>query len=262
MYNPMHHNPMGGKVNLYLDDESLKIWNSLPTGIRSQVVRESLMAQLGGDPDAREKLLIQEKRRRLFMIQKDMMMLKEKENRINMELKELESRILEDEIEIPEWTNLSPRFSQANRFWNQMVAEASNETPFVKGFKPSKIMAMYRKTGHPGLQMYFVIRKNHARVEMYIYSGKNRVDETQMLYDYFIQHKENIELNFGQSLIWQDTSDTARRIIHRIDGIDIWDESTWHNAKQAMTDSMEMLWRSLQPYVDELRGHNKAKMEE
>jgi hypothetical protein len=252
MYNPMRHNPMGGKVNLYLDDESLKVWNSLPTGIRSQVVREALMAQLGGDPDAREKLLIQEKKRRLSMIEKDMMMLTEKKNKINMELKDLESRILEDELQIPEETNLSDRFLRANMFWNQMVAEASDDTPFVKGFKPSKIMAMYRKTGHPGLQMYFVIRKDHARVEMYIYSGKNRVHETQKLYNHFIQHKENIESNFGQPLIWQDTSNTARRIIHRIDGIDIWDQGTWHNAKQAMTDSMETLWRTLQPYVDEL----------
>ena len=131
------------------------------------------------------------------MIEKEKMMLTEKKNKINMELKELESRILEDEIEIPGDTNLSERFLRANMFWNQLVADASDDTPFVKGFKPSKIMAMYRKTGHPGLQMYFVIRKDHARVEMYIYSGKNRVHETQMLYDYFIQHKENIESKSG-----------------------------------------------------------------
>ncbi|SVD67641.1 uncharacterized protein METZ01_LOCUS420495, partial [marine metagenome] len=80
---------MGGKVNLYLDDESLKVWNSLPTGIRSQVVREALMAQLGSDPDAREKLLIQEKKRRLSMIEKEMMMLTDKKNKINLELKDL-----------------------------------------------------------------------------------------------------------------------------------------------------------------------------
>ena len=33
---------MGKKVNVYLDDEMLKIWNSVPTGHRSSIIKKSL----------------------------------------------------------------------------------------------------------------------------------------------------------------------------------------------------------------------------
>ena len=52
---------MGGKVNLYLDDESLNRWHSLPSGYRSQIVRQALLNQNVDDPQEYDKLLIQEK---------------------------------------------------------------------------------------------------------------------------------------------------------------------------------------------------------
>ena len=52
---------MGRKVNLYLDDESLDLWNSLPNGYRSQIVRDALMSTEIPDRNRGEILLIQEK---------------------------------------------------------------------------------------------------------------------------------------------------------------------------------------------------------
>ena len=52
---------MGGKVNLYLDDESLDLWNSIPSGHRSQIVRDALKSVGFPDENREEILLMQEK---------------------------------------------------------------------------------------------------------------------------------------------------------------------------------------------------------
>ena len=52
---------MGGKVNLYLDDESLDLWHSIPSGHRSQIVRDALKSVGFPDENREEILLIQEK---------------------------------------------------------------------------------------------------------------------------------------------------------------------------------------------------------
>jgi hypothetical protein len=52
---------MGRKVNLYLDDESLDLWHSIPSGHRSQIVRDALKSVGFPDENREEILLIQEK---------------------------------------------------------------------------------------------------------------------------------------------------------------------------------------------------------
>ena len=42
IYPPALEPYMGKKVNVYLDDEMLKIWNSVPTGHRSSIIKKSL----------------------------------------------------------------------------------------------------------------------------------------------------------------------------------------------------------------------------
>ena len=60
-YNPMLSTSMGRKVNLYLDDESLDLWHSIPSGHRSQIVRDALKSVGFPDENREEILLIQEK---------------------------------------------------------------------------------------------------------------------------------------------------------------------------------------------------------
>ena len=59
---------MGGKVNLYLDDECLAVWHTIPPGMRSQIVRQALLNQYANDSSGREKLLMKQKERELTMV--------------------------------------------------------------------------------------------------------------------------------------------------------------------------------------------------
>ena len=59
---------MGGKVNLYLDDECLHVWHTIPLGMRSQIVRQALLNQYANDASGREKLLMKQKERELTMV--------------------------------------------------------------------------------------------------------------------------------------------------------------------------------------------------
>jgi histone deacetylase complex regulatory component SIN3 len=245
---------MGGKVNLYLDDQSLNRWHSLPSGIRSQVVRQALLNQNVDDPMEREKLLIQEKKRKLTTIEKEIMMLNDTKATLISEITELESKTNFDQIEIPESVEIPERYELANMFWRQMVEAAPMDEDFMMGFKPSKIMTMGKRTGCIGLEMYFAIRKDFARVHMYIYNRKN-VQKTMRMYEHFKQRKNQIEEDFGEPLIWQESSKTARRIVHRVDGIDIRDDRTWPNAIEEMIDSMERLWKALKPHISTLKDN-------
>ena len=99
-YNPNPHNYMGGKVNLYLDDESLDRWHSLPRGIRSQVVRQALLNQKVSS-EGRDKLLIQEKIRKLSMVEKELAVLMHTKEKLIFEITELEEVIVAANHKIP-----------------------------------------------------------------------------------------------------------------------------------------------------------------
>ena len=243
---------MGGKVNLYLDDESLNRWHSLPSGYRSQIVRQALLNQNVDDPQEYDKLLIQEKRRKLSMIEKDIMRLLVTKEEIMLEIKNLEAKTDFDQVQVPKDTIIPERYQMANKFWNQMIKQAPMDKEFMIGFKPTKIMTMGKRTGYTGLEMYFAIRKNYARVHMYIYNRKD-VTRTMEMYEHFKKSKSVIENDFGEPLIWQESSKTARRIIHEVHGVDIWNDQTWPNAIEEMIDSMDRLWGALKPHIENLQ---------
>ena len=133
-----------------------------------------------------------------------------------------------------------------------MIKQAPMDKEFMIGFKPTKIMTMGKRTGYTGLEMYFAIRKNYARVHMYIYNRKD-VTRTMEMYEHFKKSKSVIENDFGEPLIWQESSKTARRIIHDVHGVDIWNDQTWPNAIEEMIDSMDRLWGALKPHIENLQ---------
>ena len=236
-------------MNLYLDDEALDKWSSLPTGLRSRIVRQALMNAETSDPQEREKLLIQEKKRKIENIEMQISKLRHDRSQLKIELRRLQRNAYSDDLEIPKRSKVPERFLLAREFWNEFLDWVPRNYSFVRSFEPSKIMAMMRRTDYSSIQMGFVIRKDHVRVEMYIYAGKNRVDETLRIYNHLLDRSKKIEKVFGQPLIWQESSKTARRIYHRVDGIDIRDRSTWEMTMKEMGGSMELLWKSLEPVL-------------
>jgi len=80
---------MGGKVNLYLDDECLAVWHTIPSGTRSQIVRQALLNQYANDSRGREKLLMKQKERELTMVDRDLTNLTQKKTALISEIKKL-----------------------------------------------------------------------------------------------------------------------------------------------------------------------------
>lgn len=240
---------MGGKVNLYLDDEAMDKWSSLPTGLRSRIVRQALMNAETSDPQEREKLLIQEKKRKIENIEMEIDKLKADRSKLKLELQKLQRNSYSDHLDVPPRSDVPERYLLAREFWGEFLDWAPRNYSFVRSFKPSLYMAMMRRTEDSSVQMGFVIRKDHVRVEMYIYAGKNRVDETLHIYNHLLDSAKKIENVFGRPLIWQESSRTARRIYHRVDGIDIRDRTTWKATMEEMGSSMELLWKSLEPVL-------------
>tara|TARA_B100001250_G_C19749970_1_gene767241 strand:+ start:486 stop:1238 length:753 start_codon:yes stop_codon:yes gene_type:complete len=246
---------MGGKVNLYLDDASLDRWRSLPNGLRSRIVRQALMNSEVNDPQERDKLLIQETKRKIENVEREIERLESNRFELKKELGRLEKIAPLEDMDVPDSVETSDLYVLANEFWSAFLEQSPDEHEFVRSFKPSKIKAMMKRTALSSVQMGFVIRKNHIRVECYIYSGKTRVDNTLRIFEHLMERRGEIEESFGQQLKWQETSRTARRIIHRVDrfGDDILrNKPVWEDFMQEIGDSMERLWASLRPHLESL----------
>ena len=54
---------MGKKVNLYLDDETLNIWNSIPQGQRSNILKRALRDYNKGEVTPKQEIIMKLKKK-------------------------------------------------------------------------------------------------------------------------------------------------------------------------------------------------------
>ena len=138
-------------------------------------------------------------------------------------------------------------------FQEMVVAEGKKLGGFAANFKPNKVRAMKQHVGK-GLWMTYVQRPTFTRVELYIYRGKDNYKQTLELFDYFREHKRDIDKAFGAHLNWDDDQDkNACRIELTYYDFDLYaDRDTWHKYAMNMVADMNDLNSVLEPYYSKL----------
>ena len=256
-------NPMGGKVNLYLDDESLDLWYSIPSGHRSQIVRDALKSAGLPDKNREEILLIQQKKRIIKEIQKDLFSMSKEYGRLSGEIEELESNLGTDTLQITS-NKVNGRNPDLEKEFRDLVVRKGKEAGEVTAkFSSGNYQEMKVNVGK-GLWMTYAQRLNFAKIELYIYRGPGykMIEQSHWLFDIFNDHRSRVEECFGEKLDWFDGHTdkdregrpAACRIGKKYKDFDLHNRECWDSIASEMVSDMNRLNSALRPIYRKLRG--------
>ena len=148
---------------------------------------------------------------------------------------------------------ISERHVLRRRFWTELLEKARTRTPLHANTSPSD--RSYINTydvGKPGLELIYRARQHDAQVELYI-KRRGREAETKAMFDRLYENREDIEREFGDSLIWERRSEAmSSKIAYVISGGGYRDEEKWPAIHDAMIDAMIRLERAMRPHINRL----------
>jgi len=135
-------------------------------------------------------------------------------------------------------------------FQDHVVRMAQRHGGFVTQFRANKVRAMKVRVA-PGHEMAIVQRLSSVRVEVYIYFGKTRYDDSLEAFEVLFNNKSAIEATFGAELWWDDreTRNACRVRLDR-DGFDLHDRSCWDDYATWLVEHMERLFVAIVPYIE------------
>ena len=255
-------NPMGGKVNLYLDDESLDLWYSIPSGHRSQIVRDALKSAGLPDKNREEILLIQQKNRILKEIKMDLEKKAKEYGRLSGEIERLESNLGTDTLQITS-NKVNGRNPDLEKEFRDLVVRKGKEAGEVTAkFSSGNYQEMKVNVGK-GLWMTYAQRLNFAKIELYIYRGPGykMIEQSHWLFDIFNDHRSRVEECFGEKLDWFDGHTdkdregrpAACRIGKKYKDFDLHNRECWDSIASEMVSDMNRLNSALRPIYMKLR---------
>tara|TARA_B100000767_G_scaffold135555_1_gene128509 strand:+ start:139 stop:600 length:462 start_codon:yes stop_codon:yes gene_type:complete len=130
-----------------------------------------------------------------------------------------------------------------------LLAKEANQKNVICG-NVTKVWTI-SKTVAKGIKMIYVVRMNTARVEMWIYHGKNEkdVDSAYNVFKHFLSKKSQIEMAYGSPLNWDHKSRrTAFSIQQDYPDFQLSDESKWNYWSDKMVTDMKKLDDALLPH--------------
>ena len=130
-----------------------------------------------------------------------------------------------------------------------LLAKEANQKNVICG-NVTKVWTI-SKTVAKGIKMIYVVRMNTARVEMWIYHGKNEkdVDSAYDVFKHFLSKKSQIEMAYGSPLNWDPKNRrTAFSIQQDYPDFQLSDESKWNYWSDRMVTDMKKLDDALLPH--------------
>ena len=127
-----------------------------------------------------------------------------------------------------------------------LLANEANKKNVICG-NVTKVWSI-SKTVATGIKMIYVVRMNTARVEMWIYHGKNDrdVDSAHDVFKHFLSKKSQIEEAYGGPLNWNyEGRRTAFSIQQDYPDFQLSDESKWNHWIEKMVNDMKKLDEAL-----------------
>ncbi len=149
---------------------------------------------------------------------------------------------------------IAERYSIRHNFWKILLEKAKSKTRLHETISPSHHGWIGTGAGKRGLAYNYSITKHEGKVELYIDRGKESADENNKIFDYFCDHKDDIEKSFGEKLSWERLENKrACRIAKTISLGGYRDPEKWDSAIDAMIDAMIRLEKALAPIIMKLK---------
>lgn len=142
--------------------------------------------------------------------------------------------------EIINQEELENRYSFRYKFWSQFLKEINKINNLCANISPSKDAWIGIGIGMSGVGLNLVTTRSYARVEIYINRGE--ILENKKIFDKFYSHKEQIEKDFGDSLVWERMDEkVTSRIKWQLDGVSVFDEKDYPKINEFLIDGMERM---------------------
>ncbi|NSY16297.1 DUF4268 domain-containing protein [Neorhizobium sp. AL 9.2.2] len=146
----------------------------------------------------------------------------------------------QDEIEGIEAEKV--RYTLRREFWSVLLAATNPRTDLFRTVAPGIRNWLSVNTGRRGISLALVVRRESARVEVYIDVGSKESNEH--LFDTWFRDRAEIEQSFGETLTWERLDDKrACRIKAERPG-NVFDREQWPELIDYMVDAVIRLERA------------------
>lgn len=144
----------------------------------------------------------------------------------------------------------SQRHESRRAFFAALLEYAGHHTSLHQGRAPSDGPYLGSSVGHAGINLTYGVAQNSTSVRLWIDKGKDAVEWNISLYQYLLQHKNEIEESYGSSLQWniRRGEGRSRTIADSIDMGGWADEESWDVAIPETVSRMMKLDEVLRPY--------------
>ena len=149
-------------------------------------------------------------------------------------------------------TELAERHVLRLEFWGQLLDKAKSRTPLHADKSPAIGPWLGASAGLNGLFYAYAIRRDNARIELYIDQGDH--EDNKRAFDTLYAHKDQIEKAFQHPLDWQ-RSDNQRscRIRYLVSHRGLADQEHWPHLQEQMIDAMVQLSQAFQAEIQGLK---------
>ena len=147
----------------------------------------------------------------------------------------------------------SERHNLRYQFWTELLESARPLTDLHANISPGHDSWVAAGAGITGVSFQYVIRQHDARVQLYIDRGRDTKEENKSIFDQLYQHKEDIEYQFGESLIWDRFDENRGSIIRKAVSVGGYRDENREASQQAMIDTMIRFEAALRPYLNQVR---------
>lgn len=147
---------------------------------------------------------------------------------------------------------MAERHVLRRRFWAELIELLrSKRISMHANLTPNDDPWLSTGAGISGLSFGYVVHMHDAGVYLYIDRGKGAEDETQRIYQGFLQHKAGIEESYGKPLIWSAGDGMRRCMISDIINLGgLKQEDDWARIQNSMIDAMLKLDYALKPHIN------------
>jgi len=138
------------------------------------------------------------------------------------------------------------------RFWDQLLVYAKSRTSIHANRRPGNDTWISGGIGRTGFALNYVVRQTDAQVELWIDTGQ--ADRNRAAFEALKSQKDEIDLDFGEPLIWQEVQGrSGYRIAFPVSGGYRSPSDQVPGLIEALVDAMIRLDRALRSRVAALR---------
>jgi len=149
---------------------------------------------------------------------------------------------------------LAERHKKRLRFWEGLLEKSKKRTSLHSNISPSMNSWISTSSGKNGLTFNYVITNKHGQIELYIDRGKNGQEDNKKIFDEFQSHRDEIENEFRDKIVWERLDDKrASRICKRFRYAGLNDEEKWDKLQDDMIDGMIRIEKTFKKYIKDLK---------